>query len=237
MEWSRRLTVTSPTQYYKANLQSQQRQNLSKLGDAKLLGGIGSILLFVPGVNLVGFILILIATKFVSDEVGDKKIFDDMIYAVAAAIIGFAVGAFSLFTGLLTGIFTLGAGALIGVVAGLVVIWAFLIVSAYFIRRAYDSMAVHLGVDSFKTAGMLYFIGALLTVVLVGFLVLFIAFIFQIIAFFSIRETLQPQGGQSMPPPPSGAPQTTGGVKFCPYCGTQVSSSSMFCPKCGAKIS
>jgi hypothetical protein len=91
-------------------------------------------------------------------------------------------------------------------------------------------MAARLHVDAFKTAGALWFVGALLTIVFVGFIVLAIAFIFQTIAFFSIKEGIQP----SAAPPPAGAvPQA--GTRFCAYCGTQLSGSAAFCPKCGAK--
>jgi len=207
---------------------------LGKLGEAKTLGGIGSILLFVPGVSIVGYILILVATKYISDDLGDKTIFNNMIYAVATAIIGVAVGAFLLFTGVIFGIFTLGSGAILGVVGGLVAVWIFLVISSIFIRRAYDTMATRLNVSSFKTAGTLYFVGALLTIVFVGFIVLFIAYIFQIIAFFSISEAPTPVVGQPMSATTPAAPA---GAKFCPYCGTQLASSAMFCPKCGAKQS
>jgi hypothetical protein len=91
-------------------------------------------------------------------------------------------------------------------------------------------MAARLNINSFKTAGTLYFVGALLTVILVGFIILFIAYIFQIIAFFSIQETPQPVQAQ-----PAAAPVAQAGMKFCPSCGTQMASSAAFCPKCGAK--
>jgi uncharacterized membrane protein len=48
----------------------------------------------------------------------------------------------------------------------------------------------------FQTTGLLYLIGAALTIILVGFLILLIAEILQIVAFFSIPEQLPP----SMPP-------------------------------------
>jgi uncharacterized membrane protein len=203
---------------------------LSKLGEAKTLGGVGSILLLIPGVSIVGYILVLIAGKYVSDELNDRSIFDNMLYAVIAGIVGVAIGAAVLFTGAAFAVFTLGLSALLGVVAGLVVIWVFLIISAVFIRRAFNTMATRLNVNSFKTAATLYFIGALLTIVLVGFVILFVAYIFQIIAFFSIHEVPQPMQAQ-----PAAAP--VAGMKFCPSCGTQMASSAAFCPKCGAKQS
>ncbi len=132
---------------------------MSRLGDAKILGGIGSILLLIPGVSIVGYILILIAGKYVSDELGDRSIFDNMLYAVIAGIIGVAAAAFIIFTGAVFSFYTFTMSAFTGLIAGLVVAWIGLIVSSVFLRRAYDTMATKLNVGMFRTAGMLYFIG------------------------------------------------------------------------------
>ena len=204
---------------------------MSKLGDAKILGGVGAILLLIPGVSIVGYILLLIATKYVSDELGDRSVFDNMLYAVVAGIVGVAAAAFIIFTGAIFGAFTLGASAIMGILGALAIAWIGLIISSIFIRRAYDTMATKLGVGTFRTAGMLYFIGAILTIILVGFIILFIAAIIQIIAFFSINDTGQPKQAQ-----PMGAPAAApAGMKFCPNCGAQLAANAVFCPKCGAK--
>jgi len=209
---------------------------LGKLEDAKILGGIGSILEIIPFLGIVGYILTLIAVKYVSDEVNDGTIFTDMLYAVITGIIGVAVGAFSLFFGALTSVFTRGVSGLLGGITFLVVIWLALVVSSIFIRRAFDKMATRLNVGTFRTAGTLYFVGALLTIILVGWLLLLVAFILQIIAFFSIHEA-QPMAPAPMAPAPvataAPAPQST--FKYCANCGTKMASFAMYCPKCGAK--
>ena len=203
---------------------------MTKLGDAKTLGGIGSILLLIPGVNIVGYVLILIAGKYVSDELGDKSIFDNMLYAVIAGIVGAAAAAFIFITGAVFGAFTFELSAILAIIVGLGIAWVGLIVSAIFLRKAYDTMATKLDVGTFRTAGMLYFIGAILTIILVGFLILFVAAIVQIVAFFSIKET-----GQVAQPRPIGAQGPPAGMKFCPSCGAQLAASATFCSKCGAK--
>ena len=214
---------------------------MGKLSDAKMLGGIGSILQIIPYLNVVGFILTLIAVKFVSDEVRDGSIFSDMLYAVIAGIVGFAIAAVGIF-GTLFSIGVLGPAALGRIVVFLVVAWISLIVSSIFIRKAFDKMATKLNVGTFRTAGMLYFVGALLTVILVGFVILFIAFILQVVAFFSINEAMgQPQGMQAAPMSPAtpATPammgSTQGGTKYCVNCGTSMAADVAFCPKCGAK--
>ncbi len=208
---------------------------MSKLGDAKILGGVGSILLFIPGASIVGWILILIAGKFISDELGDGAIFNNMIYAVITAIVGAAVGVSILFTGLFAGAFTLftGGGAILGFLGALAAFWIFAVISSYFLKRAYDIAGTKLNVPQFQSAGKFYFWGALLVIILVGVILLLIAYIYQILAYFSIRD--EPQLLQGQPTSVMGAPAAQAGMKFCPSCGTQMASSVAFCPKCGAK--
>ncbi|MDA4119762.1 MAG: DUF996 domain-containing protein [Thaumarchaeota archaeon] len=216
---------------------------MGKLESAKIFGGIGSLLQLVPGVAIIGYILTLIAVKYISDEVKDSAIFTDMIYAVITGIIGIAFGGSLLFLGVATSVITLGIGALFGLVSFLFIAWIALIISSIFIRRAFGKIATQLNVGTFRTAGTLYFVGALLTIVLVGFVLLFIAFILQIVAFFSIHEA-QPMAPAPMTTatapattataaPTSPAPQSTS--KFCANCGTQMASFAMYCPKCGAR--
>lgn len=203
---------------------------MPKLGEAKTLGGVGSILLLIPAINIIGYILILIASKYISDELGDKSIFDNMLYAVIAGIVGAIAAALIIITGAVSGVFTSTASAIGGIIGGLLIAWIALIVSSIFIRRAYGKMAAGLNVGTFRTAGTFYFIGAILTIVLIGFLFLLVAAIIQIVAFFSIHEAAP--GMQSQP---VNAPGAQAGMKFCSSCGNQLVSTATFCSKCGAK--
>jgi len=205
---------------------------LGKLGEAKTLGGIGSILQLIPAISIVGYILTLIAIKNISDELKDRSIFDNALYGVIALIIGTVVGLATFLAGIASAVFTFGVGAFLGVIAFLVVLWITLIIAAIFIKRSFDTIGTRLGVGSFKTAGMLYLIGALLVVVFfVGLIVIFIGVIFQIVAFFSINEA--PMQAQPMQPAPAATAQSD--MKYCANCGTQMMASVMYCPKCGAK--
>lgn len=203
---------------------------MGRLHDGKILGGIGSILELIPGVSIVGYILTLIGVKYLSDELQDPSIFSDMMYAVITAIVGIAVAFFFGVFGILTAPFTLGVGALAGIFLALAIAWIALVISAMFIRRAFEKLANRLNVGSFRTAGTLYFVGALTVIILIGFVILFVAYIIQIVAFFSIQDT--PPTVQGMAPPVPAAAQP--GTKFCASCGTQMSSAASFCPKCGA---
>jgi uncharacterized membrane protein len=81
-------------------------------------------------------------------------------------------------------------------------------VSAIFLRRSYDKIGMRLNVNMFHTTGLLYLIGAALTIVIVGLFIVLIAEILQIVAFFSIPEqppsAMPPQQtwGPPTPPPP-----------------------------------
>ncbi|TMI13513.1 DUF996 domain-containing protein [Candidatus Bathyarchaeota archaeon] len=188
---------------------------MAPLSQAKTLGGVGSILVLlgaIPNVGfvlaIVGFILILVAVKNVSESINEPGIFNDMIIAVLLTIVGlvvFGVIVVVAFFSFLSSGSQLGTpgtippsilGAIGLLIVGLVVVWVFYLVSAIFLRRSYERIGVRLNVNMFQTTGLLYLIGAALTIVLVGFLILLIAEILQIVAFFSIPEQLPP----SMPP-------------------------------------
>jgi len=212
---------------------------MSKLGDAKTLGGIGSILILIPVVSIVGYILVLIATKYVSDELGDKTIFDNMLYAAITGIIGAVAIAFIFITGAILSTITFTFSAIAGVIVGLAIAWIALIISSIFIRRAYDTMAAKLNIGTFRTAGLIYFVGAILTIVFVGLLILFVGIILQIIAFFAIPDSVPGMQAQQMggvAPQPLGPVTSQGEMRFCPNCGTQLAATTAYCTKCGAKL-
>jgi len=200
---------------------------MGKLSDAKILGGIGSILEIIPFLSIVGYILVLISIKFISDEVHDGSIFSDMLIAVVAGIVGVAVGGFALVFGGILSVFSAGVSGFLGVLAFLAIVWIALVVSSIYVRKAYNNIATKLNIGTFRTAGTLYFVGALLTIILVGFVILFIAYVVQIVAFFSIQETQ---------PVPGGVVGPQAGTKYCSSCGAQIPSTATFCPKCGAKV-
>ena len=205
---------------------------MANLSTAKTLGEIGSILELIPFINIVGYILTLISVKYISDELHDQSVFNNMLYSVITGIVGVAVGFFILLGGIASAMFTGGLSAVAGVFAFLAIPWIVLLVSAIFVRRAFETMATKLNVDSFRTAGTLYLIGAALTIVFVGFIILFVAYIFQIISFLAIKDTVsstQVPGGKLYRPQPQGA------MKYCTSCGAQMPVASTFCPSCGAK--
>src|SRR5438128_9656841 len=81
---------------------------MGSLSSAKTLGGVGGILVFFPFLSLVGWILILLATKEISETVQDKTIFDDALLAAITAVIGAVVFSVFVFSGAIGGLFLPG---------------------------------------------------------------------------------------------------------------------------------
>jgi len=177
------------------------------------------ILTAVPSVGallgIVGFVLMLVAIRDIAEIAGDKSIFNNMLVAVGVAIVGIVVGALVVVGSVLrfVGLNNLNFGpnysfnpstvpsgdwvALIGsVILGLAVVWVMLLVSAVYVRRTYRSISLKLKVSMFETAGLVYLIGAATTIILVGFLLLFVAQILVVVAFFSIEDRQPMVAGQ-----------------------------------------
>ena len=202
-------------------------QNVAQkeLSRAKTLGGVGSILtllLFVPDyvgavLVIIGWILILIAVKDISEAVQDRSIYNNVLVSAILSIIGaitFAVVVAASVLALLglgtlpttagstvpTGFFAILAAALVG----LAVVWIIGILGSYFLWKSFKGISAKLPVGLFGTGALIYFIGSILTIILVGFFLIFIAQILFIVAFFSIPDRpMQPTMMQPGMAPPS----------------------------------
>jgi len=175
---------------------------------------VGSVL------GIVGFVLMLVAIRDISQIVADKSIFSNMLVAVGLAIAAIVVGALVVIGSVLrfVGLRALGLGpnfnastvpsgdwvGLVGsIILGLAALWVIMLVSAVYVRRTYRSMASKLGARNFEAAGMLYLVGAATTIILVGFVLLLVAQVMVVVAFFSIEEKPPTLSGQ--PSQPKGA--------------------------------
>lgn len=185
---------------------------MATMSGAKAMGGIGSILVIltaIPGfgfiLGIVGFILILIAIKIISDQVKDRRIFSDMMISVLLSIVAIAVAGVTIVVSLYKllglgsfagGTFTPGAnvqpgdwvGFVITIIPFLLAIWVLFIISAIFIRRSLDSTGQRVGVGLFGTTGLIYLIGAATVIIGIGILLIFVAEILLAVSFFSINE-------------------------------------------------
>jgi uncharacterized membrane protein len=195
---------------------------MSDLGNVKTFGGIGALLMLLgsfipyagPILAIVGFILVFIAVKNVSDLTNDKDIFKNYLYNFILGIvaivvffiillIGFgAVGGFAWLESLQTiditdfSSFWSYFGEIIGyLVLGLFIAWILIVISAIYLRRCYKSIEKHTKVSMFGTTGTVYFIGAITLIIGIGIIILFVAKIIEIVAFFSIPDTIPASKG------------------------------------------
>ena len=195
---------------------------MSKLGEAKIFGGIGALLMLIGVIpqtfgilGLIGFILVFIAIKIIADESKDKDIFNNYLYSFILVIIAVvavvaillmtftSVGGIEFFTNLQNlamsnptdpmVIFDEIAPMLTGLIAALVIGWIIMIVSVIFLRKSFNKIAEVTNVKWFATTALLYLIGAFTMIILIGFLILIIAVIIEIVAFFSLPENLPSQ--------------------------------------------
>jgi uncharacterized membrane protein len=214
---------------------------MASLGQAKSLGGVGAILVLIGGffgapgaiLAIVGLILVLVAVKYVSEVLADQTIFNNMIIAVVLSIIGLValvvivLSAFYSFIGFRSFSFMPGAAAPVGLVAfitsiiiGAVIAWIFFLIASIFLRRSYETIGTRLNVGTFHTTGLLYLIGAALSIIGIGLIIVFVAEILQIVAFFSLPEQMpmgpQPMPGQMGPPPATMLTERHNYSGFCP---------------------
>jgi uncharacterized membrane protein len=212
---------------------------MSSVESNKNLAGIGSLLLLFPVLSIVGVILLYVSIKGLSEYYKDESIIRDavrgFIFLIIAAI-AIAV-AFPLF--IISGVFSafvlgpLGIGfGLIALLLSIVLVLIFYVLAAMSLRKSFSSLAQKSGEHMFETAGTLLFVGAILTIVLVGFFLIFIAWILATIAFFSIKV---PQQSYNYSPQPTTAP-TIQATRFCPNCGAPVDKYATFCPHCGKQL-
>ena len=174
---------------------------------SKTLAGVGAILLllgFVPYAGwvlaIVGVVLLVIGMKELSKYYQDQNVYQNTlsgvkfyvvaVVAAAAAIVAVMIGVASA-TDFTFKNFVPTVGFGVGVatlLAGLVVAFVFYIFAASHLKRALDSLAQKSGESSFATAGTLLWIGSILTVVLVGLVLIFVAWIFATVGFFSMKS-------------------------------------------------
>ena len=71
--------------------------------------------------------------------------------------------------------FTAGfVGGVVAILAGLVIAFVFYILAAIHLRKVFETLAQKTGESSFTTAGTLLLIGAILTIIGVGLILIFI---------------------------------------------------------------
>ncbi len=208
---------------------------MALLSSTRSIGVIGSIMIILfilpgagPFLAVIGWVLVMVAAYLLSQHVNARGIFSNVLVAAVLAIVGviaFTVVALSTvlsFAGIngmglssLTDInrTALAAGdvhglgsLIVGVLTGLALLWVFLVASAFFLRRSYDQIARRFNARWFSTAALVYLIGAALTIIGIGLIIVFVAEIMQAFAFYSLPDQLPEDKERpvpmTVPPPP-----------------------------------
>jgi uncharacterized membrane protein len=220
----------------------------------KILAGVGALLAaignFTPFsgligiVHIVGIALVLIAIRGLADDNKDpnifKRTFNGFIYSLisAAAFIAATALAIAPFT---RGFFAthpiISVFAFIAGIAAWIVGAIFAIIAALNYRNAFDKLADKSSEPLHRTGGLILLIGAALSIIFVGFFVMFVAWIILAIGFFQLRlPTAQNQNAKPVEPQTSTIAGSDGQVKFCSFCGAENRLEATFCTHCGRRI-
>jgi uncharacterized membrane protein len=213
---------------------------MSSLDSSKNLAGIGAILLifsFIPVVGIIGIILLLIGMKGLADYYKEPRIYRNALSGLVFGIIGIVAVTVLVLGGIIFSGSTFGSeafvfGGLFFFVLILVIAFVFYLLAAMYFRRAFSLLAQKSGEHMLETAGLVLWVGAILTIIFVGIFLILVAWILLAIAFFSMRGPSQPN---AFTPPPPVAPPTQA-TRYCPNCGAPVEANVTYCPHCGTQL-
>lgn len=166
--------------------------------------------------GLVGLVLLLVAFNDLADYYKDRGIFKNVVKGIIIFAVGVAVAALIIGIAAAGALTQLGipmsgwsnpstwqgidwnnlnynalAPFIAAIIGALVILFALTVLAAYFIRKSLRTLAQRTGTAMFATSGLVLLIGAILTIVLVGFFLLWVSMILLAIAFFRMR-TEQP---------------------------------------------
>jgi uncharacterized membrane protein len=203
----------------------ESSKNLGGIGAILMFISVIPYVPYLGILSLVGLILVLVALYGLANYYRESGIFNNALYAVVAVIVGgivFAAVAFIVLIDFFAALgVTLGIGNLpelatvltqidwinvgFGIIGNflayilldLVLLFAFVIITAILLRRSLGLLSAKSGVGMFGTTGTLILVGAILTIIAIGLLLVWIALLLLAVAFFSIK----PQ--QAPPPPPT----------------------------------
>jgi uncharacterized membrane protein len=171
-------------------------------------------------IGLAGLILVLVAFNGLADYYKERRIFSSAIFGIFAAIIGAVIAVVVVVTAAFSMLSVLGihisnwtdwaalqnfnwqnftnwsalAPYVAAIVGALVVLFILFVVAAIFLRRSLNTLSEKSGTHMFATTGLLILIGAVLTVIVIGFILLWVALILLAVAFFEIKtQSTQPQ--------------------------------------------
>jgi uncharacterized membrane protein len=204
----------------------------------------GVSILAISVLSVIGLILFILAMYYLSRYYSEPAIFKNIVFAIIIAIVtGVIVTAAYVALLIPVSRTVTQAGVtpsptqffgsfLIGIIIILFVTVVMGIISSILIMRAFNKLGEKSGVDSFKTAGLLYLLGVLLSIVGIGAILSWIAFIFAAIGFYRLKPTAAAPALTYPTETPHMALQT----KRCPYCSTEHTLDAAYCRSCGKPL-
>lgn len=194
-----------------------------------IIGALFMVIGILPSIGwllmILGIIFVLIALNGYGDAYKDGSIIHNTVYTIVFEIIGVVAFIGVVIYGAMGFLASLGikniselqswqqinwqqavnttnilpfVGAII---LGLVVLFAFTIFASLYFKKAMNTLSEKTGVKLFHTTGTVFFAGALLTIILVGFIVIWIAFILLMISFYKSKPLEQIQQPRQQVPP------------------------------------
>lgn len=175
------------------------------LGRVGILLPIASIIPFLGIVAGLATMILLLISQYNFSRVYEKpEIFKKALTGTIVVVAGNVLGGIFVTIGIGAAIFgSSGAGGVDSIesyqqiasqifgsgmsIFGAIIMFAAAIVGIYFIFKSLQALAEQSNITMFKTAGLLYLIGTIASIILIGGLVVFVGWILHIIAYFSIQ--------------------------------------------------
>ncbi len=201
------------------------------------------ILVIIAIIGLVGLILFILAMHQLSHYYKESGIFKNIVYALIVNIVG-TIFVFALFfvfiTSSINSAITTPSTSIIpflnqfvfSFLALVVLAMVLGIISAAFYMRAFNKLGEKSDRDSFKAAGVLYFVGVLLSIVLFGGILIWIAWIIAAWGFYSLK----PSSTNIYSAPSAGTSPVPAQIIPCPNCGTGNVPEALYCGSCGKQL-
>lgn len=160
--------------------------------DIRLLGIIGAILMII--IPPIGGIILMLVVHKISRDLNRLAIFRNyFVFILLYAIIAYFLGGDILGVLVRGALFSLpgiGAEAVLSVVL-FIIAWILTIISALFLRKSYGELSTVMNMKQFMSVARLFFYGSVLIIALgVGYILILIAMILQVIAYWKFPRQL-----------------------------------------------
>jgi uncharacterized membrane protein len=194
-----------------------------------IIGAFLMVIGFIPSIGgvfmIIGLIFVLIALKGYGDAYKDGSILHNTLYTIVFEIIGVVVCIGIIIYGAMGFLSSLGINNFMelrswqaidwqnavninnilpfvgAIVLGLVILFAFTVLASLYFKKAMNTLSGKTEVKLFHTTGTVFFVGALLTIIFIGFIVIWVAFILLMISFYQSKPLEQKQQPQQQIPP------------------------------------